>query len=222
MKNLHFLVLAPALLATLASSAQKVAADATVGEVVVRGKIGDLQPPKQLWIYMGDEKWDTVAVRNGVFEYRKTTKLPAYGAIMVKHKPYYETVKASGPFFGNMSLMSVFFEKGTMIVNSATDTIKSTTPVKGSVLQSRYAAYWKKKAISLKHKSNWLPPSATLPRNKCSPKPISRRMKSRTRYTCYSWTALSKRKSNVILTRCIPLYASALMNVRANLIRQQR
>lgn len=123
--------------------AQKTAADAKPGEVVVRGKVGNLNAPRQLWIYMGDEKWDSVPVKNGEFEYRKKTLLPAYGAIMVKYTPYYPGVKGPG-FFSDMSLASIFFENGTMTVNSPVDTVKTGVQIQGSQLNAKHREFWSK------------------------------------------------------------------------------
>lgn len=124
---------------------QKVAADAKEGELIVKGRIANVNPPAQLWIYMGDEKWDTIAVKDGRFEYRKKTMLPAYGAMMLRYKPYVAGEKNSGSFFSNMSLMSFFFEKGTMTVHTTVDTLKAKhVTVKGSVIHGKHIAYWNK------------------------------------------------------------------------------
>lgn len=131
------------LLAALPAMAQKTAADAKPGEVIVRGKIGNLNAPRQLWIYVGDEKWDTLPLKNGEFEYRKKTMLPAYGAIMVKYTPYYPGVKGPG-FFSDMSLASVFFENGTMTVNSPVDTLKTGVQIEGSPLNAKHKEFWSK------------------------------------------------------------------------------
>lgn len=136
-------LLALMLLAASPAMAQKTAADAKPGEVTVRGKVGNLNAPRQLWIYMGDEKWDTVPVKNGEFEYRKKTLLPAYGAIMVKYSPYYPGVKGPG-FFSDMSLASVFFENGTMTVNTPADTLKTGVQIEGSQLNTKHKEFWSK------------------------------------------------------------------------------
>lgn len=121
------------------------AQNATVGEVVVKGRIGNINPPAQLWIYMGEEQWDMVSIRDGKFEYRKQTKLPAYGAMMVRYKPYIDGDERSGSFFSHMSLLSLFFEEGVIAVNSPVDTLsKKYAKVTGSSIQDKYMAYWAK------------------------------------------------------------------------------
>ncbi|QEH43272.1 TlpA disulfide reductase family protein [Chitinophaga sp. XS-30] len=131
------------LLAASPAMAQKTAADAKPGEVIVKGKVGNLNAPRQLWIYMGDEKWDTIPVKNGEFEYRKKTLLPAYGAIMVKYSPYYPGVEGPG-FFSDMSLASVFFETGTMTINAPADTLRTGVQIAGSSLNAKHREFWSK------------------------------------------------------------------------------
>ena len=133
------------LLHVLYASSQKIAPDAKEAQVIVKGKIAGVNAPAQLWIYMGEEKWDTITIENGRFEYRKKTLLPAYGAMMLRYKPYIAGDKSSGSFFSNMSLLSVFFEEGTMTVNSLVDTLKPKyVTVKGSRTHKRHIAFWKK------------------------------------------------------------------------------
>lgn len=125
-----------ALFLPLFVAAQKVAIDAKEGEVIVKGKIGTINAPKQLWIYMGDANiWDTIPVKDGHFEYKKRTMLPAYGALMLKYKPYYKGVKGYTNFFGDMDLKSLFFEEGVMEINSPVDTVKRTAKFSGSKIQ---------------------------------------------------------------------------------------
>lgn len=130
------------LLLPMVSMSQKVAFDAKPGTTVVKGKIGNLNSPKQLWIYMGNENWDSVVVTNGEFEYKKTTLLPAYGAIMVKYKPYYPNNNASSPFFSDMELKSIFFEDGTLTIRSAVDSLKNRSATySGSKIQDQQESY---------------------------------------------------------------------------------
>lgn len=135
------------LLLPIVASAQKTALDAKPGTIVIKGKLGKLNPPAQLWVYMGEEKWDTIVVKDGAFEYRKTTQLPAYGAMMIKYKPYYQGVKSSGGFFSDMDLKSLFFESGTMLVSSPVDSLKKKARFTGSKIQEEQEAFLKKKAL---------------------------------------------------------------------------
>lgn len=128
--------------------AQKVAPYAREGEVVIKGTIGNVSPPKQIWLYMGNEKWDTVVVKNGEFEYRKKTMLPAYGAIMVKYQP-------GGSFFSNMSLQNTFFEAGEMHINSDTDSIKNAVfSGPAATMHNQFQAYWKKEGAIVRNQRN--------------------------------------------------------------------
>lgn len=147
MKSIMKLLL-PALLVSAAATAQKVAVDAKPGEVIVKGKIGNVNAPVQLWIYMGNEMWDTVPIKNGEFEYRKTTKLPAYGAIRLNYIPYYQGSKQNP--FADMNLISVFFEAGTMTVTSPVDTLKKYAVVKGSALHTKYQEFWDKEGAIIR------------------------------------------------------------------------
>lgn len=118
----------------------KVAPDAEWGEVVVKGRIGNLSAPAYVDIYMGKERWQKVPVKDGVFEYRKETWLPAYGAIMVKYN------SEGGPF-SNMTLVNMFFDKGTMELHSTSDSIKTGTirmTGSGSWIFNRYQDFWNK------------------------------------------------------------------------------
>lgn len=129
--------------------AQRTAPDAKEGEVIIRGKIGNLTPPQQLWLYMGNEKWDTVAVKNGEFEYRKKTLLPAYGAVMVKYKPQRPGQK--GGFFNDMEMQNTLFDAGEMRIDCDTLSIKQAVysgPAAG--LHLRFQAYWKKEAAIIR------------------------------------------------------------------------
>ena len=126
---------------------QKVALDAKMGEIIVKGKIGSLNKPQQLWIYMGDEKWDSIPVKDGKFEYKKTTMLPAYGALMIKYKPYYKGIEGNSNFFGDMDLKSLFFEAGTLTVNSEIDSLKSHAVFTGSKIQDEQESYLSKKRM---------------------------------------------------------------------------
>lgn len=100
----------------------KVPSIAQQGDIVIKGKIGDLNPPCQLWIYIGKEEWDTIAVKNGRFEYRINTLLPASGAIVVKYRPMSETgMLLSGDF----DLKTTYFDAGEMYINSPSDSIKN-------------------------------------------------------------------------------------------------
>ncbi|MFD2035487.1 TlpA family protein disulfide reductase [Belliella marina] len=96
---------------------------------------------------MGDESiWDSLNVKDGVFEYKKTTQLPAYGAIMIKYKPYYKGVEGNENFFGDMNLISVFFEEGHMEIYSPVDTLKRHAIITGPAakLQQEHEIYWEK------------------------------------------------------------------------------
>lgn len=126
---------------------QKTAANAKMGEVVIKGKIGNVNPPASLWIKIGDDTAsDSVAIKNGRFKYRKKTMLPAYGFIRVN----YDRSKSKSPF-SNMTLMNMFFEEGTITVTSPVDSLSTTgTKIKGSRLQERYVSYYKKERDLLK------------------------------------------------------------------------
>lgn len=124
--------------------AQKTAINAKEGEIIITGKIGTVNPPKQIWIYIGDSSWDSLIVKDGVFEYRKKTLLPAYGAIQVKYKPYYKGVKGHSARFTDMDLKDMFFEAGHMEINSPVDTLNKYAVVSGSAsaLQHQHEVYW--------------------------------------------------------------------------------
>lgn len=133
--------------------AQKTAVDAKQGEVTITGKIGNINPPKQIWIYMGNtSQWDSIIVKDGVFEYKNTTLLPAYGAIMIKYKPYYKGVEGYKSFFTDMNLKNMFFEAGHMEINSPVDTLKKYAVIRGSAsaLQQQYEQYIKKEGDILR------------------------------------------------------------------------
>lgn len=133
--------------------AQREAVDAKQGEVTISGKIGNINPPKQIWIYMGNtSQWDSIIVKDGVFEYKKTTLLPAYGAIMIKYKPYYKGVEGYNSFFSNMNLKNMFFEAGHMEINSPVDTLRKYAVISGpaSTLQQQYQQYTKKEGDILR------------------------------------------------------------------------
>lgn len=145
MKSLFSILIA--LLIGFAASAQKggkVAPGAKQGQVILRGKIGNLQRSAQLWYYMGDEKWDTIPVKDGMFNLNKQTLLPAYGAIMIRYKPYKQGDKES--FFSNMNLQNMYFDEGVMEFSSPVDTLKRYLTVKGSGSRSfnLYQAFWSK------------------------------------------------------------------------------
>lgn len=132
---------------------QKVALDGKEGTIVLKGKIGRINAPQQLWVYMGNEQWDSIPLKDGVFEYRKTTILPAYGALMVKYKPYYKDVEGHTNFFGDMDLKSIYFEEGMMTVESPTDSINGVAKISGSEIHDSYERFLvKRKAISIKEK----------------------------------------------------------------------
>lgn len=122
---------------------QKVDLNAKTGTVKVKGKIGNVNPPMQLWVYVGDEKWDTIPVKNGKFNYKKETKLPAYGAMMLRYTPYKKGGASS--FFSNMSLMSLYFEEGKIKVSSKEDSLgKKHATVSGSKTHDVYMEFWNK------------------------------------------------------------------------------
>lgn len=142
------------LLFTDALFAQKVAFDSKADTVYISGKIGQLNAPQQLWIYMGDEKWDSIPVKDGVFSYQKVTKLPAYGALMVKYKPYYEGVAGHTNFFGDMDLKSLFFEAGRTTIHSPNDSLKGHALIKGSAIQQQQEDWLtKRRAISSRQRA---------------------------------------------------------------------
>ena len=133
--------------------AQRTAVDAKQGEITISGKIGNINPPQQIWICMGNtSKWDSITVKDGVFKYKKTTLLPAYGAIMIKYKPYYKGVEGYNSFFSNMNLKNMFFEAGHMEINSPVDTLKKHAVIRGSGsgLQQQYKQYLKKEGAILR------------------------------------------------------------------------
>lgn len=122
-------------------NAQKVAYNAKPGEVIIKGKIGTLSTPAEIWLYMGDEKWDSVPLKNGVFNYRKKTLLPAYGAILLRYTPY---DPQKGSLFDKATFVSVFFEDGTMHVKSPVDSLRNHAVITGSVIHDQHAKFWKK------------------------------------------------------------------------------
>lgn len=130
------------------ATAQKTSVYSTEGEITITGKIGNINSPQQLWIYMGDlpNTWDTIPITNGVFTYKKKTLLPAYGAIMVKYKPYYNGVEGYTNFFGDMNMLSMFFEDGHMEINSPVDSLRKHAVISGSasMLYHQYREYWDK------------------------------------------------------------------------------
>lgn len=114
-------------------------------EVVIKGRIGTINQPKQIWIYFGKVRWDTIPVKDGYFEYRKKAKLPAYGALMIKHKPFYANDKNSSGFFQDMELINLYVEEGEIIIDGSTDSPKQATfSGSGSRLQNIYLQYWAK------------------------------------------------------------------------------
>ncbi len=126
---------------------QKVALDGKEGTVVLKGKIGNLNAPQQLWVYMGNEQWDSIPVKNGEFTYRKTTILPAYGALMIKYKPYYKDVEGYTNFFADMDLKSMYFDEGTMTVESPVDSLKGVVNIGGSDIHDSFERYLVKRRI---------------------------------------------------------------------------
>jgi peroxiredoxin len=119
-------------------------------KVTLRGKIGSLNPPAQLWYYMGDERWDTIPVKNGEFNITKETMLPAYGALMIRYSPYGKDSKES--FFANMNLQNMYFDPGVINLNSPTDTLKGHLNVTGPGATSflRYKEMWNKEDLLIK------------------------------------------------------------------------
>lgn len=115
------------------ANAQNIRLDsAKQGSVVISGKLGTLNPPKQLWYYIGKEKWDTIPVIDGAFRLTKKTLLPNYGAIMVKYKQ-------GGSFFANTNLMTTYFEAGELNIKSDSDSLtKAIFSGSASHLQNQY------------------------------------------------------------------------------------
>jgi hypothetical protein len=96
--NLLLLLLLPVM-----TSAHRIALDAKSGTIVLKRKIGVLDTLAELWVYKGEEKWDTVPIKDGKFNHAKITKLPAYGAMVIKYKPYCKGQKSSSGFFSNLT-----------------------------------------------------------------------------------------------------------------------
>lgn len=119
---------------------QSMAHNAEEGEVVIKGKIGNVHPPQQIWIYMGEEKWESLNADHGRFEYRKRTMLPARGAVMIREEPY---VEGEGSFFSDMELQTTIFEAGEMYIEGATDSIKKAKySGPAATMHNQYRDYW--------------------------------------------------------------------------------
>lgn len=122
------------------------------GEIVIKGKIGGLNPPRQLWIYIGAEEWDTIAVKNGRFEYRKKTMLPAAGAILVKYTP----LRVTQTLFRDFDLKTTYFDAGEMFINSSSDSIKNAVfSGTAATFHNQYYEYVEKQA-EISHKQGRL------------------------------------------------------------------
>jgi hypothetical protein len=116
----------------------KIAPGAKKGEVIIKGKIGNINYPMQLWYYMGDEPYDTIPIRNGEFELKKNTMLPAYGALILRYTP--QTKGTS--LFSNANYISLFFEEGMMEISSKVDSLRRHAIVNGAPLYTQYNKYW--------------------------------------------------------------------------------
>lgn len=123
----------------------RIAPGAKMGEVVIKGKIGNLNYPAQLWYYTGGKPYDTIPIKNGVFEVRRKAMLPSFGALILRYTPLQK-----GSVFTGANLIDVFFEEGTITINSNVDTLKNYAVIKGSRLNEQFRAYYQAEGALLK------------------------------------------------------------------------
>lgn len=127
----------------------KVAPDAKPGEVIIKGKIGNMQPPMLLTFVLGDDMrenaYDTIPVHNGVFEIKKTALLPAYGAFRIQYP-----LRPGQQGEPQTQFYTAFFEEGVMEIYSPVDSLRNRAMVKGAALHNQYYRYWNKEGELVK------------------------------------------------------------------------